>query len=299
MAASVVSWCSPLSLREPVVGNSMGEREPPVVYKRFICSFPDCNATYNKNWRLLAHLCKHTGERPFPCTYEGCGKGFVTLYHLNRHTLTHTGEKPYKCSHEGCDKSYGSPSRLKRHEKVHAGYPCRKDATCPFVGQTWSDYLKHAAAVHSEVTCNVCNRAFKKNSNLKDHKRTHKDETTVYQCPREDCDRTYTTKFNLRSHILSFHENLRPFVCEHEGCRKTFPMKQSLDRHANTHDPEKKKMVKPPRPKRSLASRLSGYKPKKKSSKKRASTPAAESLKQPLPSSQPDPTPVLENLSLK
>ncbi|XP_066439418.1 transcription factor IIIA isoform X2 [Eleutherodactylus coqui] len=269
--------------------------------KPYKCEAEDCDLAFTTATNMKLHF-KRAHSSPtylYVCHFADCGQQFRKHNQLKIHQYIHTNQLPFKCSHEGCDKSYGSPSRLKRHEKVHAGYPCRKDATCPFVGQTWSDYLKHAAAVHSEVTCNVCNRAFKKNSNLKDHKRTHKDETTVYQCPREDCDRTYTTKFNLRSHILSFHENLRPFVCEHEGCGKTFPMKQSLDRHANTHDPEKKKMVKPPRPKRSLASRLSGYKPKKKSSKKRASTPAAESLKQPLPSSQPDPTPVLENLSLK
>ncbi len=28
----------------------------------FICSFPDCQVSYNKAWKLEAHLCKHTGE---------------------------------------------------------------------------------------------------------------------------------------------------------------------------------------------------------------------------------------------
>lgn len=31
-------------------------------HKLFICSFPDCDATYNKGWKLDAHLCRHTGE---------------------------------------------------------------------------------------------------------------------------------------------------------------------------------------------------------------------------------------------
>ena len=30
--------------------------------RRFICSFPNCSANYNKAWKLDAHLCKHTGE---------------------------------------------------------------------------------------------------------------------------------------------------------------------------------------------------------------------------------------------
>ncbi|XP_056417783.1 transcription factor IIIA [Hyla sarda] len=365
MAAVVVSRCCSFALLEPVHGVSMGETAPPVVYKRFICSFADCNAAYNKNWKLLAHLCKHTGEKPFPCTYEGCDKGFTSLFHLNRHILTHTGEKPFKCdaencslsfttpsnmrkhfkrahaspaqvyvcyvadcgkefkkhnqlkihqyihtnqqpfkcTHEGCDKRYSSPSHLKRHEKTHAGYRCQKDSACPFVGKTWSEYLKHAANVHSDVTCSVCNRTFKNKGNLKDHKQVHKGERIVFCCPRENCDRSYTTKFNLRNHILAFHEGVRQFVCEHEGCGKTFVMRQSLDRHVNTHNPEKKKMVKvkPPRPVRSLASRLSGYKPKSSSKKKKKSsskTPALESIKKPPDVSRLDSLLVLENLSL-
>lgn len=35
---------------------------PPALPSRFICSFPDCCASYNKAWKLDAHLCKHTGE---------------------------------------------------------------------------------------------------------------------------------------------------------------------------------------------------------------------------------------------
>lgn len=236
----------------------------------------------------------------YVCYFAECGQQFKKHNQLKIHQYIHTNQHPFTCSHEGCDKSYPSPSKLKRHEKIHAGYPCRKDEDCPFVGKTWSEYLKHAADVHSEVTCDVCNRTFKRKSNLKDHKKTHREERIVYRCPRDGCDKTYTTKFNLKNHVLSFHENLRNFVCEHEGCGKTFAMKQSLDRHFNTHDPEKKKMVKPPRPIRSLASRLSGYKPKKSSKKKKSSKiPAPESSAQPADVTQTEPLLVLKDLSLK
>ncbi|KAM5181498.1 transcription factor IIIA [Mantella aurantiaca] len=355
MAVSIASRSCDIGIKKPDwcgrVTN-MGEQVPPAVCRRFICSFPDCSASYNKAWKLQAHLCKHTGERPFSCTYEGCSKGFVTLFHLTRHSMTHTREKPckceapdcdlsfstmsnmrkhyqrahlspnliyvchfadcgktfkkhiklkihqyihtnqqpYKCNHEGCDKSFASPSRLKRHEKVHAGYPCLKDVTCPFVGKTWTEYLKHAAATHSEpAICDVCERKFKNKSRLKDHKKSHDKDRIVYRCPRDNCDRTYTKTFGLQNHILSFHEKLRPFSCVHPGCNKTFAMKHCLDKHANTHDSEKKKMKKP-RPKRSLASRLSGYNPKK-------SNPATELGNLP-PDCPPDPATGIQNLQI-
>ncbi|EGV93375.1 Transcription factor IIIA [Cricetulus griseus] len=164
---------------------------------RFICSFPDCGASYNKAWKLDAHLCKHTGERPFVCDYEGCGKAFIRDYHLSRHVLIHTGEKAFVCPQEGCGKHFASPSRLKRHMKVH----------------------------EEEVSCAVCQKTFKRKDYLKQHMKTHDSERMVYFCPRQGCWRTYTTAFNLQSHILSFHEEQRPFVCEHDGCGKTFAMK--------------------------------------------------------------------------
>ncbi|XP_054238400.1 transcription factor IIIA [Indicator indicator] len=294
----------------------------------FICSFPDCDASFNKAWRLDAHLCRHTGERPYVCDYEGCGKGFTRDFHRVRHLLTHTGEKPFectadgcnqkfgtksnlkkhterkhgnqqkqyvcdfegcnesfrkhqqlkvhqchhtkeppfRCSNEGCGKYFSTPSRLKRHEKIHEGYACKKE-NCSYIGKTWTELLKHNKESHTELVCSECNKTFKRKDYLKQHQKTHAVEREVWRCPREGCERTYTTAFNLQSHILSFHEEKKPFSCDYPGCGKVFAMKQSLARHAVIHDPEKRKLnlkAKRSRPKRSLASRLSGYIPPKK-----------------------------------
>ncbi|XP_028267372.1 transcription factor IIIA-like [Parambassis ranga] len=293
-------------------------------YKRYICSFPGCAAAYNKQWKLDAHLCKHTGVKPFSCEHDGCHKSFCSPYHLARHELTHSGAKPfqctvdgcteafttnanrtrhvsrvhtqdtqvqkkyvckfeecglefkknkqlkahmceqhtqlppYQCTYEGCQMRFTFPSKLKRHEKVHRGYPCTEEA-CNFTGKTWTEYLKHRREQHRlTFRCEHCSKVFKDSWFLQQHQRVHSDTRVVLKCPRNGCDRSFTTVFNLQSHIGSFHEELRPFVCTHAGCGKTFAMKQSLQRHSVIHDPEKKKLKKP-RPKRSLASRLSGY----------------------------------------
>ncbi|XP_020644241.3 transcription factor IIIA isoform X1 [Pogona vitticeps] len=299
-------------------------RPPPSQGKIFICSFPLCDATFSKGWRLDEHLCRHTGERPFVCDYEGCSKGFTRSFHLKRHYLTHTGEKQFvctvegcnkkfttksnlnkhigrrhqqkkyicdvekcgksfkkhqqlkihqsqhtgeplfKCSHEGCGKQLSSPAHLKRHEKTHEGYICKKDG-CSFVGKTWSELLKHVRHSHVEpVVCKVCSKIFSRKDFLKCHQKIHAVNREVFKCPREGCGRTYTTVFNLQSHILSFHEAKRPFTCDYPGCGKAFAMKQSLVRHAVVHDPDRRNSkARKPRPKRSLASRLSGYIPPK------------------------------------
>lgn len=125
-----------------------------------------------------------------------------------------------------------------------------------------------------QVACTVCQKTFKRRDYLKQHMKTHAPQRDVYRCPREGCGRSYTTVFNLQSHILSFHEEQRPFVCEHTGCSKTFAMKQSLWRHSVVHDPDRmKRKVAPPRERRSLASRLSGYLPPKRKQEPESSLP--------------------------
>eukprot|EP00061_Rhincodon_typus_P005728 g25594.t1 len=58
----------PGRVERPEEGAGPGSGERPLVSERdrlcrnlFICSF-GCGATFSKNWRLLAHLCRHTGE---------------------------------------------------------------------------------------------------------------------------------------------------------------------------------------------------------------------------------------------
>ncbi|KAF7688443.1 general transcription factor IIIAa [Silurus meridionalis] len=300
----------------------------------FICSFQDCQAAYDKGWKLEAHLCKHTGVRPFECGFTGCSKSFCSKSHLVRHELTHTGEKPfrcsedecmqsfttnfnlrkhisrkhkqevklytcvfegcgkifkknnllkshesthtlqlpYQCSFEGCDRCFSTPSKRKRHEKVHKGYTCPAEG-CSFVAKNWTELNKHRKEHKVRVQCEDCKKMFRDRWFLKQHQRVHADSRLVFVCPRDGCGRSYTTAFNLQSHILSFHQQERAFSCTHPGCTKTFSMKQSLQRHSVVHDPERKKQRKP-RPTRSLASRLSGYKmPRKRQSETLGESP--------------------------
>lgn len=63
--ASVAEAVSSLTIADAFVeaGESPGPApSAPTPPRRFICSFPDCSASYNKAWKLEAHLCKHSGE---------------------------------------------------------------------------------------------------------------------------------------------------------------------------------------------------------------------------------------------
>lgn len=67
---SVAEAVSSLTIADAFVGACEGPAPPrPALPSRFICSFPECSASYNKAWKLDAHLCKHTGEVTWP---RGC-----------------------------------------------------------------------------------------------------------------------------------------------------------------------------------------------------------------------------------
>lgn len=61
MEGDCSSWVLPSCFVVPVAGYVMGETVK-VPVKNFLCSFEDCDATFNKSWKLQAHMCKHTGE---------------------------------------------------------------------------------------------------------------------------------------------------------------------------------------------------------------------------------------------
>ncbi|XP_054983333.1 transcription factor IIIA [Sorex araneus] len=211
---------------------------PPAAPRRFICSFPGCSANYNKAWKLDAHLCKHTGERPFVCDHEGCGKAFVRDYHLSRHSLTHTGEKPFACVASGCDQKFNTKSNLKKHiERKHENQ--QKQYVCSF---------------------ETCKKSFKKHQQLKTHQCQHTNEP-LFRCAQEGCGKHFSSPGSLKRHAKvhkgylcrkgcsfvakTWTEHLKHVREAHkeniicEVCQKTFKRKDYLKQHMKTHAPER------------------------------------------------------------
>ncbi|KAM6976855.1 general transcription factor IIIA, b [Aplochiton taeniatus] len=251
----------------------MGERVKS--QRSFICSFVACEATFNKSWKLEAHLCKHTGLKPFSCGQ--CDKSFCTRYQLARHHLSHSGEKPYKCLTKGCpevfvthasvknhmarvhqhqekrcSKEFPTSGKLKHHEKMHKGYPCVEEG-CPFKGTTWTEYQKHRKQHRVKLQCDVCKKLFLDTWFLKQHQlHVHSEVKRQFKCPKEGCGKTFPKPFNLESHVLAEHEGKKAFSCAYPSCGKCFAMKESVWRHGVAHDPAKTKIQEETR----LATRL-------------------------------------------
>ncbi|XP_045444424.1 transcription factor IIIA isoform X3 [Pipistrellus kuhlii] len=237
--ASVAAAVSSLTIADAFVRAGESPAPPlPALPGRFICSFPNCCASYNKAWKLDAHLCKHTGERPFVCDHEGCGKAFVRDYHLSRHALVHTGEKPFVCAASGCDQKFNTKSNLKKHfEHKHENQ--QKQYVCTFGGceKTFRKHqqLKTHQCQHTNeplFTCTQegCGKHFASPSRLKRHGKVHEG----YKCQKE-CSFVAKTWTELLKHVRETHKE--KIICE--VCQKTFKRKDYLKQHMKTHNPER------------------------------------------------------------
>ncbi|KAM6180378.1 transcription factor IIIA [Erethizon dorsatum] len=238
---SVAEAVSSLTIADAFVTAGESSAPPPprlALPRRFICSFRDCGANYNKEWKLEAHLCKHTGERPFACDHEGCGKAFVRDYHLSRHVLTHTGEKPFICTANGCDQKFNTKSNLKKHfERKHENQ--QKQYVCSFEGCQKAFKKHQQLKIHQcqhrrepPFRCNQegCGKHFASPSSLKRHGKVHKG----YIC-QKGCSFVAKTWTELLKHMRETHKE--EIMCE--VCQKTFKRKDYLKQHMKTHAPER------------------------------------------------------------
>ncbi|XP_006832102.1 PREDICTED: transcription factor IIIA [Chrysochloris asiatica] len=236
--SAVTEAVSSLTIAEAFTAAGESPGPAPPLPRRFICSFRDCSANYNKAWKLDAHLCTHTGERPFVCKYEGCGKAFVREFHLSRHALTHTTEKPFACEVQGCDQKCTTKSNLKRHfERKHENQ--QRQYVCDFEGcdktfrkhrQLKAHQTQHTNEPPFPCSYEGCGKHFASPTNLKRHRKVHEG----YKC-QKGCSFVAKTWTELLRHVRENHkEEVR---CE--VCQRTFRRKDHLKQHMSVHAPER------------------------------------------------------------
>ncbi|XP_028825846.1 general transcription factor IIIA, b [Denticeps clupeoides] len=222
--------------------------------KNFVCSFLNCKASYTKAWKLDAHLCKHTGLRPFAC--EDCDRSFCARRQLARHRLTHGGERPcvcsaaagmkshvaqahqrskrYKCDHEGCTKDFHKRGQLKGHKIVHVQL---FDVQCSFEGCgrsfTTSKLMTHHLKVHKGYPCGEedCSFQGKTWTEYQSHKKL--EHRLNLQC--DQCKRVFHKACFLHAHQKRVHSGERcVFRCTTEGCQQSYTTRFNLQNHVRS-----------------------------------------------------------------
>ena len=113
--------------------------------KKYICSYQNCQKTYQLKNILLAHLRTHYKIKPYICNY--CSKSFNEKGNLKTHVRIHTGERPFKC--KMCSKSFKALGQLKDHFISHTGL---KPFQCPFCKKYYrrKEILKNHFEIHKK-----------------------------------------------------------------------------------------------------------------------------------------------------
>ncbi|KAH8254801.1 hypothetical protein KR032_012253 [Drosophila birchii] len=137
-----------------------------------------CGKSIRGREALVRHMEEHTGAPPAAISCHLCDSKLATKYGLARHIkMMHTAEnlQPMQCEH--CLKI--SPS-LQAHQH----------------------HLKYTHNTARSHQCPMCEKAFKRPNELKEHMTTHTGEV-LYTCPH--CPQTFNSNANMHAHRKKVH----------------------------------------------------------------------------------------------
>ncbi|EDV92344.1 zinc finger protein 2 homolog [Drosophila grimshawi] len=147
---------------------------------------------------------KERQPKDYKCKY--CEGKYTTLKYLNIHLkLSHPHPQGFKCS--DCDATFDVDRALETHRRK----------------------------VHTEFTCNMCDKVYKSSRTLLRHVQGHSG-LRQFKCEHENCGKSFVSQHNLTSH-RRVHSTDRNYVCELCGYRSRYRF--ALVVHRRTHTGEK------------------------------------------------------------
>ncbi|TRY70594.1 hypothetical protein TCAL_07329 [Tigriopus californicus] len=190
------------------------------------CQWADCQVKVGSASKLKGHLKTHSQERAVGC--PNCGGLFASRFKLMDHCDRQILGDSHKCSY--CNKGFANERLLRDHMRSHVNhYKCPYcDMTCA----TPSNLVSHINYRHNEerpCECHVCGKAFKTESALKSHLRSHL-STFEEVCPYEGCEFSRRSRKAILNHIRRDHEKLGGMYLCHL-CDKRFTCGENLSRH--------------------------------------------------------------------
>eukprot|EP00099_Drosophila_melanogaster_P020471 NP_611944.1 uncharacterized protein Dmel_CG4707 [Drosophila melanogaster] len=176
----------------------------------FKYSCPECNKKIPTERKLKEHLrYMHDPEAAIIC--DKCGKTLRSQTNLKKHHELEHSEKPrpkpdpVQC--EICGTWLRHLSGLKQHMKTvheppgdeHRCHICNKTSTN---SRALKRHIYHNHLCERKFKCGMCEKAFKRPQDLREHTSTHTGEV-LYTCP--NCPMTFFSNANMYKHRQRLH----------------------------------------------------------------------------------------------
>ena len=94
--------------------------------------------------------------------------------------------------------------------------------------------LTHHKLTHSSVKsfgCDKCDKRFKTNLVLNNHKMFVHSDYRRFVCPQSDCNQRFKQQSALDVHEMRFHSGIKPHKCLYNNCGKSFVTSNELKQH--------------------------------------------------------------------
>lgn len=213
------------------------------VWKRN-CPMRNCDLIFDNNNFFMNHMeTFHETTYPFFC--QNCNKTFQRIREFESHRNYHrrinnsqlNPSLPVMCNE--CGLRFPNNFDLKQHKlDVHEANKKFKCEVCDRKFRR-EDNMKIHLRTHKkreddpELQCKICQKYLCSKDSLKLHtKYMHSDEKP---CVCEICGHRTRQMGSLQYHMKVRHSDERPYECEWEGCNKSFKIYQVWQSHSQNH----------------------------------------------------------------
>ncbi|XP_063545348.1 uncharacterized protein LOC134753391 [Cydia strobilella] len=167
-----------------------------------------CGKTLSNRGNMRSHMRTHVDQRPYKCTFRGCGKRFKDASSRGKHEIKHYPERQFPCSI--CDKLFTREHRMHRHLNTHM--PKVKKVECDYCGVRFynKNYLTtHIQRKHGrkgqKYVCDLCGLVTTNKPGIVMHIKYGHDADKLKEIICDICQKTFKSDFNLKLHYWRAH----------------------------------------------------------------------------------------------